>query len=115
MIKASKNGVERNFTEKKWKSLPHGKYGWIQVTEVTATKNFIPNEIVQKKIIPGSAADVSNVPEEIKVRNPLGEPLEQKAEIIPEKILVKKVVKRVTENQKKETARGKILKANPKK
>ena len=70
MIKAVKNGIERNFSEKQWQRMPRGKFGWSQVLVAAAPQNVVPDEIVQKKILGASAADVSNVPEEIKVRQP---------------------------------------------
>lgn len=72
MIKATKNGVERKFTDTMWNRLPKHKYGWIPVSDVKSAVP-VPEEIVKKKIVPEEvAAPVveEKKPEELIIKKP---------------------------------------------
>lgn len=50
MITATKNGINRNFSDNQWKNMPKDKYGWKQTSVINETNTApIPEELILKK------------------------------------------------------------------
>ena len=81
-ILATKNGINRNFSETQWNNMPKDKYGWTPISQKASTKNVpIPTEIIQKKMEAGATAKEIKPAEIVKT--------EKLSEELPEELISK--------------------------
>lgn len=68
-ILATKNGLERTFSDSKWNDMPRDKYGWTQTSAIASTSIPIPAELVKKKMEQGVIAKDAEPIEIVKTQN----------------------------------------------
>jgi hypothetical protein len=66
MITATKNGINRNFSQMQWSNMPKDKFGWIAISEAEA--QIVNPSIVQKKMVAGAVVVTKVVPDEIIIQ-----------------------------------------------
>ncbi len=68
MITATKNGIQRTFSDNQWKRMPKDKFGWIAGGGIpqSPTSKVDPT-IVEKKMVEGKVdvTAIKNIPDEI--------------------------------------------------
>lgn len=80
MLIAEKKGIKKPFSEESWKCLPKHKYGWTLISEDKKMSD-VPTEIIERHIIPDIPLKKNAVEE-------------NKIEIIPNEVIIKKKVGR---------------------